>query len=202
MTEICGAPRRGEVLDDGTRVGVGEPCRRAAGAGTDHLGAGQCSWHGGRLPGVARVAHHELVLREARQGLARLGVAQPLESIEQAYDLLLSVAGQLDALRRGLQDEVEQLRSVRYEHDRSGEQVRGEVTVLIAVTKELTGLLSVIGRLDVAGRKVQLEEQRYEFMRNIVEQVLRRHGLDPSATDVRASLYAVATELEAAEERQ
>ena len=191
-TPACGAPRRGED---------GERCGRPAGAGTDHLGSGPCSWHGGALPSVA--AHHrdELVLQEARRGLARLGVAQPLESVEQAYDLLLSVAGQLDALRQGLQDEVERLGSVRYEHDRSGEQIRGEVTVLVAVTKELTSLLSTIGRLDVQGRKVALDEARYTMMARLVELALADHGVDATDSDVRATLHRHALALEAGEER-
>ncbi len=111
------------------------------------------------------------------------------------------MAGQLDALRQGLQDEVERLGSVRYEHDRSGEQIRGEVTVLVAVTKELTSLLSTIGRLDVQGRKVALDEARYTMMARLVELALADHGVDATDSDVRATLHRHALALEAGEER-
>jgi len=40
---ICGARAKSKA---------GEPCRRPAGWGTDHLGTGRCKFHGGRSPGV------------------------------------------------------------------------------------------------------------------------------------------------------
>ncbi len=75
-------------------------------------------------------------------------------------------------------DEVQRLGSIRYEHPRAGEQVRGEMTELRAVSKELANLLGIIGRLDVQGRKVQLDEARFVLMANVVEEWLRRRGED------------------------
>lgn len=193
---LCGAARRQDGAGERVPAGTGEPCERPAGWGTSTPGVGPCKLHGGTLPAVERATQERAVLVEAQRGLARLGVAEPLESIEQAYDLLLSVAGQLEALRQGLQDEVQRLTSVRYEHDRVGEQVRGEVTVLLATTKELTSLLATIGKLDVAGRRVRLDEARTAFMVRFIEEYVRRRGEDPSDTDVRGELHAIWTDLE------
>jgi hypothetical protein len=192
-TAICGVRRRQD--DDGNRVTNGEPCRRPAGAGTDHLGHGPCVIHGGSLPSVAKAARDELALNAARRGLARLGAARPLATVSEAFDVLLTVAGQLDALRAGLQDEVEALRSVRYEHPRAGEQIRGEVSLLVSVSRELASLLAVIGKLNIAERRVELQERQFDYMQAIVEGTLRRRGVDTSAADVRADLYEVASEL-------
>lgn len=185
---LCGCPRRQD--DDGNRVSGGEPCERPAGWGTSTPGVGPCRLHGGTLPSVTKAAQEQAALAEARRGLARLGVARPLESVEEALDLLLAVAGQLNALRQGLQDEVEQLQSVRYEHDRSGEQIRGEVTVLVAVTKELTLLLSTIGKLDLEGRRTRLAEAQALVIIRVFERALARLGIDPLDADARGAIEA------------
>jgi hypothetical protein len=55
MQRLCGAPRRQG----------GAPCRRPAGAGTDHLGRGVCSYHGGLLPALRQKYAREQALEES-----------------------------------------------------------------------------------------------------------------------------------------
>ena len=75
--DTCGAKKRD---------GSGDPCRRPAGWGTDHLGFGTCKLHGGSTPNAGR---HAITLEAARQvevwgGRADLNPAEALLELVQS----------------------------------------------------------------------------------------------------------------------
>ncbi len=125
-----------------------------------------------------------------RTGLARLGDARPLESVEEAYDVLLEVGGQLRALVAGLRDCVSELTSPRYEHERAGEQVRGELVAYTAAIKELTSLTTGIAKLDLEGRRTRIAEAQATIIVGIFLRAAGRLGLDPDDGVVRQALEA------------
>lgn len=62
----------------------GGTCKRRAGAGTDHLGEGRCSKHGGSSPSGKKAAAVELVAKEAIAfGLGDIEEIHPHDVVEQ-----------------------------------------------------------------------------------------------------------------------
>lgn len=60
----AGPVKRRDTCGAKKRDGSGDPCRRPAGWGTDHLGFGTCKLHGGSTPNAGR---HAITLEAARQ---------------------------------------------------------------------------------------------------------------------------------------
>ena len=199
-SQICGQPRRGEVdPETGERTGVGLPCRRWAGQGTNHVGEGLCSWHGGTLPGQLEKAHEAIAIREAKQGLAKLGHSEPLSDIGAVYNALMQTGADLESLRLALQDEVRRLETVATTHPIRGPVLRPEIQGLLATTKLVVELLTKIAALNLADKKMALEERQWEWATRIVETYLRRRGFDPTDSDVRGELHAITIEMEDAD---
>ena len=60
----AGPVKRRDTCGAKKRDGSGDPCRRPAGWGTDHLGFGTCKLHGGSTPNAGR---HAITLEAAHQ---------------------------------------------------------------------------------------------------------------------------------------
>jgi hypothetical protein len=82
--ELCGARRRS-----------GGQCRRPAGPGTEHLGIGRCSLHGGSTPAHMERARRDLALRE----LAVMGGRLEIEPTQALLECVYRAAGQAAWLR-------------------------------------------------------------------------------------------------------
>ncbi len=93
----------------GARNRAGNPCRRPAGWGTDHPGAGRCKLHGGNTPNGRkqgqRLLAEQLVRREAGQLLDELAVTakHPLDALLEALDHAGTMVAALRLLVAGLE---------------------------------------------------------------------------------------------------
>src|SRR5829696_611969 len=72
------------VLYCGARTRAGTPCRRAAGAGTDHPGQGSCSRHGGATPTHRAAAARQQAMQEAAAADRELQVVDAGDVLELA----------------------------------------------------------------------------------------------------------------------
>lgn len=165
-----GGPRCGAKLRQGDGM-----CRKEAGWGTDHLGAGSCRLHGGSTPSVTKGAQKELVERDAAAILARLDVAPVTDPLTE----LAKLAGQVVAWRDILADKVNQLTTIRYEAAAGGEQLRAEVALFERAMDRCISVLGTIGRLKIDERLVVIEQQRVDLVANAITGTLQDLGLDP-----------------------
>lgn len=79
----------------------GKLCGLVAGAGTDHLGVGPCSRHGGSLPSVRRAWRERYIEHQAEQQLAKFGKPVHDADAEQVLlDLVSEAAGNVAWLSR------------------------------------------------------------------------------------------------------
>lgn len=166
--QLCGAKKH---QGDGT-------CRRSAGAGTDHLGFGRCSKHGGNTATQAVSASRELALREARVTVMKLGY----EAVENPYRQLQLVAGELVAVKDMLRAEVERLEDVRYE-GRSGEQIRGELLAYQAALRDTAGVLTSMTRLKIDEKLVQISEAQARIVVTALNAALDHAGITGQRLD-------------------
>ena len=193
---LCNAARRRD--DDGERVAPGEGalCTRPAGWGTTTPGVGPCKLHGGCTPAVVSNAVRRRVALECSrllEGMDIEPVTNPVSALEAHLGEMLGWRDVLRA-RLGELDPQDWRRAGQY-----GEELNALVTLYTQSLRDVQKGLTDATKIGISARRQQLEEAKFTFMQAIVEQVLRRHGLDPTATDVRASLYEVATELEEGE---
>lgn len=75
---------------------AGEPCKRRAGAGTDHVGIGRCKHHGGSTPTHQAAARKEL----ARQACATLGIPIDTHPAEALLREVCETAGNVEFYRQ------------------------------------------------------------------------------------------------------
>ena len=192
---LCGRPRRQD--DDGERVpaGEGEPCRKVAGTGTPNEGVPgvPCHLHGGRAPNVVAAAARRRAALEVSALLAEEDVTPVDNPIEQLELLAGEVLAWRDLLRRriGALDHLDHTDKV------GREQTRATVELYERSLDRAERILSNMARLNLGERRIQLEERQHAFMAAVVEEVLRRRGLDVASTEVRADLFEVAQALEA-----
>jgi hypothetical protein len=89
--ELCAARKRS-----------GGRCRRPAGHGTEHLGIGRCSLHGGSTPAQMERARRDLALREVAVMGARLEI-EPTQALLECVYRAAGHAGKVESLS---EDEV------------------------------------------------------------------------------------------------
>ena len=128
----------------------GLPCGNPAGKGTDHLGSGNCKNHGGCTPAGRTHALTEQVERLLYKHDAP-PVANPLEALQL-------LAGRALALEQMIGEKVNELRSIRYETETGGEQLRSEVAVLERAMDRCGRLLVDIAKLNIEERLARVTE--------------------------------------------
>jgi len=70
--ERCGAPRRSDDLARGNQT-KGQPCKNAAGMGTDHPGIGPCKYHGGAVRNASQHAAKIVAEEQLKRKVAKFG---------------------------------------------------------------------------------------------------------------------------------
>lgn len=112
IVNICGATKR---------QGDKSPCRRPAGAGTDHPGFGSCKLHAGSTPGGVKHAERERALWEQKL----------IEQIDPSLALLMGLRDDPDVPSR------DRIMAARDLLDRAGARIEekgGSVRVVWEVT--------------------------------------------------------------------
>lgn len=131
---------------------TGEQCRRKAIPGGD-----VCPTHGGGAPQVARLAERRVAAEQAQLLAARVGV---IINPEDPYEGAAAAMRQARQLAQRLGHRVGQLddTDLRYEHEKAGEQVRGELTAYQKSVSDLGQLSAAFIRLGLDERLVSLAE--------------------------------------------
>ena len=159
----------------GAKARHGGPCRRYSGAGTDHLGFGRCSNHGGATPAHRIHGAKELAKAEA----ARLGAEAPITAAEGLEWAIRLIGGEV----RFLQAKVAEIEDGQVERDQLhplAQALGGAAERLARVTK-----LGVDANLD--SRRLELDALVLDRLGSAVSAAIEDAALDE---DSRARLDA------------
>jgi hypothetical protein len=140
----------------GARTRAGTPCRRPAGAGTDHPGHGACSRHGGSTPTHRAKAAREQVAQHVEVTARRLQIVDAGD----VFDLALAVANHRQEL-------VQQ---------RYGAQLDGGDLALLSIEGETLDRAARIAKLTI---DLDIDRRRAQIAR-AGEGDHRRHGRRPA----------------------
>ena len=160
---LCGGKLRRR---DGT-------CGRAAGAGTDHKGWGNCSWHGGSSPSGGQSAAEKRIEDQARKLLYQHDAppaSNPLLALQ-------ALAGRALAMEAAIGETVNRLGAIRYDTETGGEQLRAEVAVMERAMDRCGKLLVDIARLNIDERLVKIEEDKAKVIIEAIEIALAAAGI-------------------------
>lgn len=163
---IHGGPKCGGKKKQGEGT-----CTQAAGWGTPHPGTGRCKLHGGCAPssviaGIEEQARRLLYKHNAAP------VADPLEALQR-------LAGRALALEETIGELVNNLRSVRYETEAGGEQLRSEVAVLERAMDRCGKILVDIAKLNIEERMARVTEAQAEMAEKALMATLGELGFTP-----------------------
>jgi hypothetical protein len=173
---LCGARKR---------QGVGT-CRRPAGWGTDHVGAGHCKLHGGSTRDQKMSATEEMARRE----LAQIGIAP----VDNPLSELAQVTAEVVAWKNVMAAKVNDLSSLRYSTE-GGEQLRSEVALWERALDRCEKFLTAMARLDIDERLARVTERQAEQVSKALTAALAELGL--SAEQQRDARTKVARHLRA-----
>ena len=147
-------------------------CGRQAGAGTDHLGYGRCSWHGGSSPSGT----HSAIGQQVEAQAAKLLYQYDAPAVTNHLEALQKLAGRALALEETIGGIVNDLRSFRYESEGGGEQLRAEVAVLERAMDRAGRLLVDIARLNIEERMARVTEKQAAIVQDALSAALSEMG--------------------------
>lgn len=127
-------------------------CTQPAGWGTDHAGHGRCKLHGGSTPSHRAAA----VEHAARAELARLN----LPPVDDPLSALAQVTAEVVAWKDMMAAKVNELTSLRYEGEGSGEQLRSEVALWERALDRCERFLTAMARLKIDDRLAAISDAR------------------------------------------
>jgi hypothetical protein len=158
----CGAERRNS----------NGPCKRGAGAGTDHPGWGRCSWHGGCSPGGEMRAREDQVRAE----VARLDLPPTDDPIGE----LARVTAQVIAWKDAMAAQVNRLTALRYESEGEGggEQLRSEVALFERALDRCEKFLTAMAKLSIDERLAKVTEKQAQMAEQALLATLGEMGMD------------------------
>ena len=170
VTEPEPAPNRDSRYCGGKKKQGEGTCTRPAGWGTPHPGTGRCKLHGGCAPssvaaGLQAQAERLLYKHDAAP------VTNPLEALQ-------ALAGRALALEQVIGEKVNDLRSIRYETEGGGEQIRGELQVLERAMDRCGRLLTDIAKLNVEERLAAVREKTARMLEEALTAALQKSGAD------------------------
>jgi hypothetical protein len=167
-------------------------CGRPAGAGTDHLGWGRCSWHGGAAPSGRTAAARQKVDAEVLTLLNREGLSPVDDPLRQ----LQLVAAEALALKNLLADRVEELSSWSYDDLSGHEEIRAVLHAYERALDRCDRILTGMVKLDLDIRLVRLSEAQAGLLMQVVEAVLDSRELHLDATTRSTGRRILVRELE------
>ncbi len=179
MTED-GQPRIHDSRHCGGKKKQGEGlCTRPAGWGTDHVGAGRCKLHGGCAPSGSKSGRDELVERQVRELFGKVvPESTPVDNPLAAY---ATFAGRVMAWMELLDALLGDLRTVGYEHEKAGEQIRAVVQLYERSMSLANTVLSSYARLKIDERLAAISEAQKTVIIRAIEAALEEAGLEDEA---------------------
>lgn len=143
---------KGRVRCIGTRRD-GLQCERMSQQGTKTCGS--------HLGSTSRARTEAIVRTVEGKGLLAYSDIKP---VHDTLGTLAALVGELVSLKDEARAAVARLTDIRYEHDKSGEQMRGEVELYERILTATGRLLVDIARLNLEDRMVRLEEKRADMV--------------------------------------
>lgn len=171
MAELCGGVLRGKDDDGNRRIGT---CRRPAGWGTGHLGIGRCKLHFGNTNESNNKAVEVKFERAVKAAIGKLEVVP----VEDPLTEIAKLAGEVVAWKDAIAQHVSFLEDIRYDGEKTGEQVRGEVIVFERALDRCNTVLATMARLNIDERLAQVSEAQAQLVADALSAVLREMGLD------------------------
>lgn len=162
----------------------GAPCRNAAGFGTDHVGYGNCKFHGGASP--AGKKHAERLQAEA--AVVTYGLPREVDPHTALLEELHRTAGHVAWLHT-LVAALETRDLKQYQHMEAGGTVERPAIWVELYARERKHLAEVAKACISAGieeRRVQLAEQQGALIARVLDGVLTELGVRdrPEVPDV------------------
>jgi len=136
-------------------------------------GADKCRMHVGRRAQAVKLE------AEAADALARLD----LPAVEDPLSELAKVCAQVLGWKDRLAERVNNLSSLRYEGEGSGEQLRAEVALWERSLDRCERFLTAMARLDIDERLARISEARAEVIISVFTIALERAGIDGELLD-------------------
>lgn len=161
----------------------GELCKLRAGSGTDHVGWGQCKYHGGSMPNNAKAAARQQTEAEAVKALMKLGL--PKDTDPQA-ELLRQVgisAARVDALHYQFEMSWEELQRAKQDATMTDAvpQLERKTAALMELWDRERVRAAKISKMavdaGVAKRHVEIAERQGTTIFVVVQNVLMQLGL-------------------------
>ena len=146
----------------------GEPCGNSAGKGTDHYGSGNCKSHCGSTATGRAAALNERAERLLYKHDAA-PVTNPLEALQ-------ALAGRALALEQVIGEKVNELRSLRYETEGGGEQIRGELQVLERAMDRCGRMLTDIAKLGIEDKLAGIRQRTLDMLERALDAALEASG--------------------------
>jgi hypothetical protein len=145
-----------------------------------------CAAHGGKSKQAIRAAQE----RENRRIVTELYEADPqaaiaaygVEAIADPLDMLSRLAASSAHMMDTLGQRVNALEEIRYENDKGGEQIRGEVKLYMAAMAQTGKFLDMLIKSGFEERRIKLDEQTAAMFVTAMQRVLARLELTPEQT--------------------
>lgn len=142
-----------------------------------------CSAHGGKSSQALRAAQE----RENRRIMTELYEADPqaaiaaygTEAIADPLDMLSRLTAAAAHTMEAMGKRVNDLSEIRYENDKGGEQIRGEVKLYMAAMAQTGKFLDMLIKSGFEERRVKLDEQTATMFVTAMQQVCARLQLTP-----------------------
>jgi hypothetical protein len=171
MAELCGALLRGKNPDGKQREGT---CRRPAGWGTEHAGVGKCKLHFGTTVNSNNKAAAVLFTRGVQEAIGKLNIIP----VDDPLTELSKLAGEVVAWKDVIAGKVSFLEDVRYDGEKTGEQIRGEVIVFERALDRCNTVLATMAKLNIDERLARVSEMQAQIVADAVSAVLGEMGLN------------------------
>lgn len=178
----CGAKKR---QGEGT-------CKRPAGWGTDHAGAGRCKLHGGRAPSGDKAGKLEL----AKRDVELFGAKRTIAPAEALLELVHWTAGEVDYWRARVRDLEQDDLTWGVTKVKEGGDDRGtteeakpaiEYAMLVDASNRLEKYASSALRAGADAAMVQIARGQGQMLASVIQRILARLDL----SEVQAALVPV-----------
>lgn len=145
-----------------------------AGAGTSHKGYGPCRFHGGNLPTVVKSMERRILDQREREYFGQLVTITPIDNPLAVYR---EFAGRVLAWFNALDAIVQELTDMRYEGERTGEQLRSEVALFERAMDRMNTVLSTYAKLNIDERLAGVTIDQKRMIIRAIEAALADAGI-------------------------